>query len=232
MKNLIIVIILLFLPLSVYADDKKKKEVKKIEKGEFGRKKIEKNPLKKILKLLNEVENRMNEADTGEWTQQEQRDIIEALKLQSQAKNELDRLIENLQKSGSGSGGKGNKPGKGAGNKGGGQGSQKKRQKSKSEQQKEKKQQESMKKERELESLARKKLEDAKKKIEELKKKAQSKKGLSKEEREELKIKKERVEGWGNLPLKLHQDVEKARMQKVPDKYRDMIEGYRKRIND
>jgi hypothetical protein len=236
---------------SATADDKgdkkkKEKEWKKLQEQQKGKLRQKKNPLKKILELLKDVENRLVDADTGEWTQEEQRRIIEALNLQRNAKKALDKLIEDIQKAQSQSQSQSSKSKqKKEQSKKDQQGQGKKREnetpeqrrkrqeRERKEQQKRKQQQ----KQKELEKQAKKKPEQGKKKKPEngqLSKKEQAKRAakLRKEQLNALKSKKSAVQPWGNLPLKLHQDVEKARREEVPEKYRDIINGYRKRIND
>lgn len=93
------------------SDDDKKKAEKGWKKAEERQKKAddagradpaagdEENPLPKILELMKGVEERLLESDTGKYTQEEQKKIVEALKLGGKAKSGLDDLIKKIEDS-------------------------------------------------------------------------------------------------------------------------------------
>jgi hypothetical protein len=251
-RILSLTLLAVFLAGPAMADDKsdkkkKEQEWKKLQEQQKGKLRQKKNPLKKILELLKDVEDRLIDADTGDWTQEEQRRIIEALNMQENAKKALDKLIEDIQKaqnqSKSQSGQSGQKKDKKSGK---GQSQSQKREnetpeqrrkrqnKERREMEKKKKQQQGKKREQGQKKQGQKKQGQKKPKNGQGSKQKQDKKTakLAKDKSGDLDPKKSKVQPWGNLPLKLHQDVEKARREAVPDKYKDMINGYRKRIND
>jgi len=232
-------------PAHAKSDDEKKKSKeawKKLEKDQKGTIRKEKNPLKNILKLLKDVEDRLGDADTGEWTQDEQRQVVEALKLQKDASSALDKLIDQIQKAqneSSGSGGSSSKKQKKGGSSG-------KKKKNESPQQKRERQKRERERQRKQKEAQRKKEMEKKGKPE-----GKKPKGMKKPQKgPEKKGAQKKVGGkppkdskgalrakggagtWGNLPMKLHQDVEKARKAELPGRFRDLIHGYRKRINE
>ena len=54
--------------------------------------------LKKIAALMEQVEQRLFDADTGDFTVQEQRRIAEALRFEDKSADALERLIHDLEK--------------------------------------------------------------------------------------------------------------------------------------
>ncbi|RME73824.1 MAG: hypothetical protein D6776_06345 [Planctomycetota bacterium] len=72
----------------------------------------ERNPLVPILDLMRQVQQRLAEADSGRWTQAEQKRIVEALKFGENAVKELDKLIELAEQQSSSSGGGGSSSGR------------------------------------------------------------------------------------------------------------------------
>lgn len=54
--------------------------------------------LKKIAALMEQVEGRLFEADTGDFTLEEQRRIVEAMKFEEKSADALERLIHDLEK--------------------------------------------------------------------------------------------------------------------------------------
>lgn len=243
---------------SLWADtegekEKKKKEWKKLEKKQKGKLRQTKNPLKKILKLLKDVEDRLIDADTGEWTRDEQRQVVEALKLQKDAQKALDDLIkkienqQNKNNNSSSSSSKSNSKKNSSKNSGksGGKGQQSRKnetpqqrkerlRKERERMKRQKQQQEQKKLEKQLnhkkQGAKRKKQPKGGKKTDNNKKERRSQQ--TRDSKGQLKPKDGKAQPWGNLPQKLHGDVEKARKEDVPERYRDLINGYRKRIND
>jgi hypothetical protein len=74
-----------------------------------------KNPLPEIIEMMKQVERRLAETDTGEWTREEQERIVKALELEGQTVERLKKLIEEIeanQQSGGGGGGGGDAKGK------------------------------------------------------------------------------------------------------------------------
>ena len=56
--------------------------------------------LKKIAALMEQVEGRLFDADTGDFTQEEQRRIVEAMRFEDKSADALQRLIHDLEKKG------------------------------------------------------------------------------------------------------------------------------------
>ena len=68
----------------------REEEWKEIERA----RKKEKNPLPRIIDLMKKVRDRLEESDTGKWTQSEQRKIVEALTGQRNVIRLLEKLIK------------------------------------------------------------------------------------------------------------------------------------------
>ena len=107
MRRTIAVILLLAgfssAPRVTRADDQKKSPDKKNpgEKKTPGDEKAgdaeDQNPLPKILDLMKEAEARLNDADPGEYTQEDQKKIVEAMKFEDKARAALDVLIKKIE---------------------------------------------------------------------------------------------------------------------------------------
>jgi hypothetical protein len=67
----------------------------------------QKNPLDPILELMRKVQQGLAGADSGSWTQRQQKEIVEALKLGDDAVEQLAKLIEQVESSSQSSGGGG-----------------------------------------------------------------------------------------------------------------------------
>ncbi len=74
-------------PRAIRADDKKAPPPDAAEE----------NPLPKILDLMKEAEARLNDADPGEYTQEDQKKIVEAMKFEDKARAALDDLIKKIE---------------------------------------------------------------------------------------------------------------------------------------
>lgn len=234
--------------------DKKKKEEewKKLQKQQKSNKKVTKNPLKKILDLLKDIEDRLVDSDTGEWTQDEQRQVVEALKLQNNAVDELDKLINKIQDQQNQQQNQQNQQNqkqqqKNQKNSKQDQKSQQDQRKNETPEQRRQRQererrQKEQQRQKQLEKQRQKKQQQAKRQERMKPKKPmsarrdkndQKRKGkLPPDQQGALRAKNGDARGWGNLPLKLHQDAEKARSEPIPERFRALIEGYRKRIED
>ena len=55
------------------------------------------NPLVKILQLMEKVEDRLYGVDTGKYTQEEQKQIVEALRFEAKTQEALQALIEHIE---------------------------------------------------------------------------------------------------------------------------------------
>lgn len=227
--------------------EKKEKEWKELEKQQKGKLRKKENPLKKILDLLKDVEDRLVDADTGDWTQEEQRQVVEALKRQDQATKALDDLIEQIQKMQNQSQSQSqsqNQQQKKDQQKQGGKGRQQKRNETpeqrRERERRERERQKRQKAEQQKKQLEKQKQQGKKNKKEKKPKGAHDKKEPQKkdgakmpeDDQNPLSPRNGKVSPWGNLPLKLHLDAEKARNDPVPEDVKELINGYRKRINE
>ncbi len=229
-------------------DDKKKaeREWREAEEGQ-GKKKadgqqpgaipgLEDNPLDKILELMRGVEDRLFESDTGDFTQEEQRKIVEAMRFEdktSQALEELIRKIEeqmqNQQSSSSGGGS--------------------------DQQQQQKKQQQGQQDQNETEEQRRQRQEREKREEEQRRMQQQNQPQNQQQQNQpqnaqEQRAEQERREGrppedpsrgdprdpgaagrWGQLPAKLHQDAQNAQNQEPPARWSELIKRYRERVS-
>jgi hypothetical protein len=229
------------------SDDDKKKAEKQLKKAEEeqGKKKDEEkeappaldgeeNPLPKIVDLMKKVEERLAGTDTGTYTQEEQKKIVEALNLGDKAKSALDDLIKKIEEMQQQMQGQG------------GEDQQKKQQQQQNqpknetpEQRAEREKQEREKQEREKREEERRKSQNPQQKPKQEPKDSQKTKNDKKEkerrppeENANLDPRARQQGRWGDLPAKLHGDAEKARQEKVPERFRDEIEKYRQATSD
>jgi len=193
---------------------------------------LEDNPLEKILELMNEVENKLFEADTGEFTQEEQKQIVEAMRFEEKTHEALEELIRKIeeqaeqQQSSSSSSSE----------------EQKKQQQQQQQDQKNQQNQNESEQERQ-QRLQREKEEErqrqAKEKQQQQQQQAQQNPQNGKEDKQPQEGQeakppeddsnptedKERAGGrWGSLPKKLHQDAGRASEREVPEAYRKYYE--------
>lgn len=204
---------------------------------------LEENPLPKILELMKQVEGRLFEADTGDFTQDEQRQIIEAMRFEEKSHEALEELIKKIEEQ-----------------------AQKQQSQSQSQsqdqkdQQKQKQQQnqnetEEQKRQREQEEQRRReqqKREEEQRRMQQQNQQQQPQDQQQKPQQDrQQKSEQEQREGrppqddqnplddperragrWGVLPRKLFQDAANARNHEPPSRYRDLIEKYRQRLAD
>lgn len=250
----------------VFADKKgdQEKAEKDLDKAEKGQKKGGgqqapgggenpfENPLEKILDLMKGVEEKLFDADTGEFTQAEQKKIVDAMRFEDKTKKALDKLIdkiENSQNQSSSSSSSSSQQQQKKQNK-----SQKnqrnQQQKSKEQQQKEKEQeakrqaqkQQKEKNQKQQSEQDKQKSQAQKKKEEEQKRKAEQEKKMAQQRKNQNGRPPNDKEGqltddmgaagrWGSLPAKLFQDAQNVRNRATPSRYRRLIERYRERIS-
>lgn len=227
-------------------DDKKKadREWREAEEGQ-GKKKaggqqgpggvpgLEDNPLDKILELMRGVEDRLFESDTGDFTQEEQRRIVEAMRFEDKTSQALEELIrkieEQMQNQQSSSGG-------------GGSDQQQQQQK----QQQQQNQSETPEQKRQREE--REKREEEQRRMQQQNQPQQQQQNTPQNQQEQ-RAQQERREGqrpedpssadprdpgaagrWGQLPAKLHQDAQNAQNQEPPARWSELIKRYRERV--
>ncbi len=177
--------------------------------------------LAKIIDLMKEVESRLGEADAGALTRREQRTIVEALEFEEKTKNALDELIKKLEAGGgaSGASASGNPPFRG-------------------EPPSEDPKRDRQRRDQTAGAKARVDANAKKKEPERPKDGARERAQPTRTARTQPPTPAENERGkafsrdgetvpWGNLPLKLHEDAEKARRIEVPERWRERIERYR-----
>lgn len=235
-------------------DDKKKaeREWREAEEGQ-GKKKgeqgpgqggvpgLEDNPLDKILELMKGVEDRLFESDTGDFTQEEQRKVAEAMRFEDKTSQALEELIRKIEEEM--------------------QNQQQQQQQSSGEQseqqkQRQKQQQEQQKNETPEQKREREERERREKQEEEQRRMQQQQQNRPQDQQQQPqndRAERERQERreanmpedpadtearareaagrWGQLPAKLHQDAQNAQNAEPPARWRELIERYRKRLN-
>lgn len=192
------------------------------------------NPLEKILELMRGVEDRLFEADTGEFTQEEQRKIVEAMRFEDKTSQALEELIrkieEEMQNQQSSSGG----------------GSSSDQQRQRQQQQRQQQQNQSETEEQRRERMEREKREEEQRRMEQ---QSQPQNQQNPQNDQEQRGQQERREGrppddparldprdpgaagrWGQLPAKLHQDAQNAQNQEPPARWSELIKRYRERV--
>lgn len=191
------------------------------------------NPLEKILKLMEQVEGRLFDADTGGYTQEEQKKIVEALRFEDKTSAALEELINKVEQQ------------------------QQQQSQSQSQSQDQKQQQEQRKNETEQQRKEREQKErerQQREKEQERQRQAQQQKQQQKQEKPQdqqaQREKQQQREGqpppdqqgdatrdggaagrWGQLPSKLHQDAANARNHAPPERWSDLIKRYRERLS-
>lgn len=249
----------------VFADKKgeQEKAEKDLDKAEKGQKKGGgqqapgggenpfENPLEKILELMKGVEEKLFEADTGDFTQAEQKKIVDAMRFEDKTQKALDKLIdkiENSQNKSSSSSSSSSQQKQQKKDQKNQKNQRNQQQKSKEQQQKEKEQeakrqaqkQQEQQKNQKQQSEQEKKSEAQKKKEQEQKRKAEQEKRMAQQKRNgrppedkkgELDDEMGAAGRWGSLPAKLFQDAQNVRNRATPSRYRRLIERYRERIS-
>ncbi|MGE0709977.1 MAG: hypothetical protein AB7N76_26010 [Planctomycetota bacterium] len=205
------------------------------------------NPLEKILKLMEEVEGRLFESDTGKFTQDEQKKIIEAMRFEQKSHKALEELIDKVQQqqdqqqSQSQSQDKNQQQQKNQKN----QSQQDKKNQQRSKQQQERDKREEQK--RQAQKDQQNKTEEQRKKEEEERKKQEQQQKQN--QQQDQKTAQQKREGrppneangelgpdggaagrWGTLPSKLHQDAANARNRPTPSRWSRLINRYRERL--
>lgn len=197
---------------------------------------LEDNPLDKILELMRGVEDRLFESDTGDFTQEEQRKVVEAMRFEDKTSQALEELIrkieEQMQNQQSSSGGGGS-----------------------DQQQQQKQQQQSQQNPNETEEQRRQRQEREKREEEQRRMQQQNQPQQQQQSQNqpqndrEQRAEQERREGrrpedpqrddprdpaaagrWGQLPVKLHQDAQNAQNQEPPARWSELIKRYRARV--
>ena len=207
---------------------------------------LEENPLPKILELMKQVEGRLFEADTGEFTQDEQRQIVEAMRFEDKTHEALEELIrkieEEMQK----------------------QQQQQQSSSSSSEQQKQQQRQQQQDNQNETEEQRRQREQEQQRRMEQQRREEERRRMQQQQQNQqqnqqnqqpqngqEQRTPQEQREGqpppddqnplndpngqagpWGRLPRKLFQDAANARNHEPPSKFRSLIEQYRQRLAD
>jgi hypothetical protein len=196
----------------------------------------EQNPLEEIIRLMQSVEDSLFEAEAGEMTQGMQREIVEALNLESETTRQLDELIKEIERQM--------------------QQQQQQSQSSSGEQQQDQQQQQQPnpneteqerreREQRERERMDRERQEEQQRQMQQMQEQQdQQQNGQDSEaqqrreegssansEAEAALNEGEGVSGrWGQLPRKLHQDAANARNMDPPNRWRGLIEAYRSRV--
>jgi flagellar biosynthesis GTPase FlhF len=250
----------------VFADKKgeQEKAEKDLDKAEKGQKKGGgqqapggqnpfENPLEKILDLMKGVEEKLFEADTGDFTQSEQKKIVDAMRFEDKTKKALDKLIdkiENSQQQSSSSSSSSSQQKKDQKKNKSQKNQRNQQQKSKQQQQKEKeqeakrqaqKQKQQQQDKKQQSQQDKKKSEAQKKKEQEQKRKAEQEKKMAEQRKRngrppndksgDLNEEMGAAGRWGSLPAKLFQDAQNVRNRATPSRYRRLIERYRERIS-
>lgn len=188
--------------------------------------------MKKILELMNEVENKLYEADTGEFTQEEQKQIVEAMRFEEKTHEALEELIRKIEEQAEQQSSSSSSSSE----------EQKKQQQQQQQDQQNQQNQNESEQERQ-QRLQREKEEErqrqAKEKERQQQQQAQQKPQNGQEDKQPQEGQeakppeddsnptddKERAGGrWGNLPKKLHQDAGRASEREVPEAYRKYYE--------
>jgi hypothetical protein len=187
------------------------------------------NPLLKILKLMNEVEDRLFDSDTGDFTQEEQRKIVEAMKFEGKTSEALDDLIKQVE-----------------------QQQQQQQQQGQADKNEKKKQQKKkqQKNETEKERQEREKREKQQKEEEEKRKANEKQQKNPKQQAKDNERQKRKDQSlppdnvgdlnqpndasgrWGVLPSKLYQDAANSANQPAPGRWSELIKRYRARLAD
>jgi len=250
----------------VFADKKGEQEEaeKDLDKAEKGQKKGGgqqapgggqnpfENPLEKILDLMKGVEEKLFEADTGDFTQSEQKKIVEAMRFEDKTKKALDKLIdkiENSQQQSSSSSSSSSQSKKNQKKNKSQKNQRNQQQKSKEQQQREKEQeakrqaqkQKQQQNKQQQSEQDKKKSEAQKKKEQEQKRKAEQEKKMAQQRKRNGRPPNDKsgdlnedmgaAGRWGSLPAKLFQDAQNVRNRATPSRYRRLIERYRERIS-
>ncbi|MBX3466908.1 MAG: hypothetical protein KF878_08415 [Planctomycetes bacterium] len=228
-------------------DDKKKaeREWREAEEGQ-GKKKqdgqpgipgLGENPLEKILELMRGVEDRLFESDTGEFTQDEQRKIIEAMRFEDKTSQALEELIRKIeeemqkQQQQQSSGGGSEQ-----------QQRQRQRQQQRQQQETEQERQQRMERERQEEERRRMQQQNQPQQQQQQNQPQNDREQRGQQERREGRPpedparadprERERAGRWGQLPAKLHQDAQNAQNQDPPARWADLIKRYRTRMGE
>jgi hypothetical protein len=235
-------------------EDDKKKADREWREAEGGQKKggqapgeggagpggaLQDNPLEKILELMRGVEDRLFQSDTGDFTQDEQKKIVEAMRFEDKTSQALEELIrkieEEMQKQQSSSSSSSSDQ------------QEQQQQKRQQQQQNETEQQRREREQREQEERRR---EEQRKMQEQQRQQQQNQQRQPQQDRTQ-RDQQERREGqpppdqqseeerqrqgagrWGQLPNKLFQDAQNAQNQPPPERWRALIERFRTRMSD
>lgn len=194
------------------------------------------NPLIKILELMEQVEQRLFESDTGDFTQEEQRQIAEALRFEGKTTEALEELIRKIEEE--------QQKQQQSSSSSQDQQDQKQRQQQQQneteEQRKERERREQERQRREREQERQRQAQQREQQQQHQQQPNDNRRQMSEQERREGSPPEDsagdpndpnRASGrWGQLPRKLHQDAMNARNQEPPGRWRDLIERYRTRL--
>ncbi len=184
---------------------------------------IGENPLEEILELMNEVENRLVEADTGAFTQDEQKKIVEAMRFEDKTSAALEELIKKVEEEQ--------------------QKQQQQSQSQSSQDQQQQKQQQQKQQQKDREQQEREREQERQRHAQEQKQQEQQRQDqqTAEQQRREQGTPPEGGDGplgegggtaerWGNLPAKLHQDAANASNKPAPGRWSELIKRYRARL--
>lgn len=231
-------------------EEKAKKEWREAEEGQQGEGEgqpgqagpggmMQENPLEKIIEMMTGVEDKLFEADTGEWTQQEQREIVQAMRFEdktSQALEELIRKIEEEQKrrqQQSSSSSDQDQQQKNQQN----QQDQNETEEQRRERERREREKQQREKEQEKQRQQNQQNQQDQQKQDQQQNDQQSNAEQNRQEDQSQSQNPEEVNdsdpeagAWGRLPKKLHQDANNARNAEPPARWRELIERYRIRL--
>lgn len=196
------------------------------------------NPLKKILELMEQVEGRLYDSDTGTFTQTEQKKIVEAMRFEDKTHQALEELIKKIEEQM-----KQQQQSQG----GGGQQQKQKQNQSQDQQDQQKNETEQQRKEREERERREKEQEEQRKA--EQQSQPQNQQQNNPQNDQERRAQQERrnqetpdptrdqagrertaAGRWGMLPSKLFQDAANAQNVEPPGKWAELINRYRQRL--
>jgi hypothetical protein len=196
------------------------------------------NPLKKILELMEQVEGRLYDSDTGSFTQQEQKKIVEAMRFEDKTHQALEELIKKIEEQ--------MKQQQQQQSQGGGGQQQKQQQKQQDQQQnetpeqkKEREERERREKEQEEQRKAQQQNSPQNQQQQQNPQNDQERRARQEQQRNQETPDPTRDEAgrertaagrWGMLPSKLFQDAANAQNVEPPGKWAELINRYRQRL--
>lgn len=232
-------------------DDKKKAEREWREaEGEQGKKKreqgpgqggvpgLEDNPLDKILELMKGVEDRLFESDTGDFTQEEQRKVAEAMRFEDKTSQALEELIRKIEEE---------MQNQQQQQQSGGEQSEQEKQRQRQKQEQQRNETPEQKREREQREQREKQEEEQRRMQRQQqpqnqqqqsereraeRERQERREAVPPDEQAEIEARAREAAGrWGQLPAKLHQDAQNAQNQEPPARWAELIKRYRERLS-